>query len=93
MIAGAICWGLHNQPGSCSELVCGEKGIRMAFHILKTSICLWSRYLNGTLKLLHFLYHRDEDKLPLRGFTANSDMAQMSTELLLKGSWVGILLR
>nr|KAF6415994.1 hypothetical protein HJG59_007243 [Molossus molossus] len=42
------------------------------------------RHLNWTLKLLHFLYHRDEDQLPLRSFTANSDMAQMSTELLLK---------
>ncbi|XP_036264614.1 protein KIAA0100 homolog isoform X5 [Pipistrellus kuhlii] len=42
------------------------------------------RHLNWTLKLLHFLYHRDEDQLPLRSFTANSDLAQMSTELLLK---------
>lgn len=41
--------------------------------------------------MLHFLYHRDEDQLPLRSFTANSDMAQMSTELLLKGLWVGVL--
>ncbi|XP_023595401.1 bridge-like lipid transfer protein family member 2 isoform X2 [Trichechus manatus latirostris] len=42
------------------------------------------RHLNWTLKLLHFLYHRDEDQLPLRSFTANSDMAQMSIELLLE---------
>nr|AAH48096.1 KIAA0100 protein [Homo sapiens]AAY19515.1 BCOX [Homo sapiens] len=49
------------------------------------------RHLTWTLKLLQFLYHRDEDQLPLRSFTANSDMAQMSTELLLEGSWVGVL--
>lgn len=42
------------------------------------------RHLTWTLKLLHFLYHRDEDQLPLRSFTSNSDMAQMSTELLLE---------
>lgn len=42
------------------------------------------RHLTWTLKLLHFLYHRDEDQLPLRSFTANYDMAQMSTELLLE---------
>uniref|UniRef100_G1QQQ2 Bridge-like lipid transfer protein family member 2 n=1 Tax=Nomascus leucogenys TaxID=61853 RepID=G1QQQ2_NOMLE len=42
------------------------------------------RHLTWTLKLLQFLYHRDEDQLPLRSFTANSDMAQMSTELLLE---------
>ncbi|XP_044528771.1 protein KIAA0100 homolog isoform X1 [Gracilinanus agilis] len=42
------------------------------------------RHLNWTLKLLQFSYHRDEDQLPLRSFTANSDMAQMSTELLLE---------
>jgi hypothetical protein len=52
---------------------------------------LWSRHLTWTLKLLHFLYHRDEDQLPLRSFTANYDMAQMSTELLLEGSWKGLL--
>lgn len=54
-------------------------------------LCLWSRHLTWTLKLLHFLYHRDEDQLPLRSFTANYDMAQMSTELLLEGSWKGLL--
>ncbi|XP_051014003.1 protein KIAA0100-like [Acomys russatus] len=42
------------------------------------------RHLTWTLKLLHFWYHRDEDQLPLRSFTANYDMAQMSTELLLE---------
>uniref|UniRef100_A0A8C5LG97 Bridge-like lipid transfer protein family member 2 n=1 Tax=Jaculus jaculus TaxID=51337 RepID=A0A8C5LG97_JACJA len=42
------------------------------------------RHLTWTLKLLHFLYHRDEDQLPLQSFTANSDMAQLSTELLLE---------
>ncbi|GAB1296519.1 Protein KIAA0100 [Apodemus speciosus] len=42
------------------------------------------RHLTWTLKLLHFFYHRDEDQLPLRSFTANYDMAQMSTELLLE---------
>ncbi|KAH0511375.1 hypothetical protein LTLLF_147890 [Microtus ochrogaster] len=42
------------------------------------------RHLTWTLKLLHFLYHRDEDQLPLRSFMANYDMAQMSTELLLE---------
>lgn len=59
---------------------------------LRCRLCLWSRHLTWTLKLLHFLYHRDEDQLPLRSFTANYDMAQMSTELLLEGSWKGLLL-
>lgn len=63
----------------------------MAFHIFLSQNLSWSRHLTWTLKLLQFLYHRDEDQLPLRSFTANSDMAQMSTELLLEGSWVGVL--
>ncbi|XP_027241043.1 protein KIAA0100 [Cricetulus griseus] len=50
------------------------------------------RHLTWTLKLLHFLCHRDEDQPPLRSFTARYDMAQMSTELILEGSWKGLLL-
>ncbi|EGV91331.1 protein KIAA0100 [Cricetulus griseus] len=42
------------------------------------------RHLTWTLKLLHFLCHRDEDQPPLRSFTARYDMAQMSTELILE---------
>ena len=79
---------LVSTASSCIELVCGEKGHSPYFWV---GVCFWSRHLNWTLKLLHFLYHRDEDQLPLRSFTANSDMAQMSTELLLKGLWVGML--
>lgn len=65
----------------------GRKGIP---HISELEF-VSARHLNWTLKLLHFLYHRDEGQLPLRSFTANSDMSQMSTELLLKGLWVGML--
>lgn len=67
---------------SRTELVCAENGNATYFW---ARVCFWLRHLNWTLKLLHFLYHRDEDQLPLRSFTANSDLAQMSTELLLKG--------
>lgn len=42
------------------------------------------RHLNCTLKKLGFLYHCDEDQLPLRSFTSKSDMAQMTSELVLK---------
>ncbi|XP_068387800.1 bridge-like lipid transfer protein family member 2 isoform X3 [Eschrichtius robustus] len=58
--------------------------VKMEITSVVLSMNSQKRHLNWTLKLLHFLYHRDEDQLPLRSFTANSDMAQMSTELLLK---------
>uniref|UniRef100_A0A4W2BMX2 Bridge-like lipid transfer protein family member 2 n=1 Tax=Bos indicus x Bos taurus TaxID=30522 RepID=A0A4W2BMX2_BOBOX len=58
--------------------------VKMEITSVVLSMNSQKRHLNWTLKLLHFLYHRDEDQLPLRSFTANSDVAQMSTELLLK---------
>lgn len=58
--------------------------VKMEITSVVLSMNSQKRHLNWTLKLLHFLYHRDEDQLPLRSFTANSDLAQMSTELLLK---------
>ncbi|XP_057569958.1 bridge-like lipid transfer protein family member 2 isoform X4 [Hippopotamus amphibius kiboko] len=58
--------------------------VKMEITSVVLSMNSQKRHLNWTLKLLHFLYHRDEDQLPLRSFTANSDMAQMSTELILK---------
>lgn len=33
VIVGAVCWGLHNQPSSCTELVWTAKGVRLASHI------------------------------------------------------------
>ncbi|XP_067422043.1 bridge-like lipid transfer protein family member 2 isoform X2 [Emydura macquarii macquarii] len=42
------------------------------------------RHLTWTLKLLQFLYQRDEEQIPLRSFTPTSDLGQMSTELLLE---------
>ncbi|CAM2104219.1 unnamed protein product [Caretta caretta] len=42
------------------------------------------RHLTWTLKLLQFLYQRDEEQIPLRNFTPTSDLGQMSTELLLE---------
>ncbi|KAB0361019.1 hypothetical protein FD754_005175 [Muntiacus muntjak] len=58
--------------------------VKMEITSVVLSMNSQKRHLNWTLKLLQFLYHRDEDQLPLRSFTANSDVAQMSTELLLK---------
>lgn len=43
------------------------------------------RHLTWTLKLLQFLYQRDEEQHPLRSFTPVSDLDQMSVELLLEG--------
>lgn len=71
-----------------TEPVLGEQGGEASWSDVDS---LWSRHLTWTLKLLHFLFRRDEDQLPLRSFTANYDMAQMSTELLLEGSWKGLL--
>ncbi|XP_019400878.1 PREDICTED: protein KIAA0100 homolog [Crocodylus porosus] len=42
------------------------------------------RHLTWTLKLLQFLYQRDEEQHPLRSFTPASDLDQMSVELLLE---------
>ncbi|XP_038614966.1 protein KIAA0100 homolog isoform X2 [Tachyglossus aculeatus] len=42
------------------------------------------RHLNWSLRTLQFVFQRDEEQLPLRSFTPNTDMAQMSTELLLE---------
>ncbi|XP_029466864.1 protein KIAA0100 homolog isoform X2 [Rhinatrema bivittatum] len=42
------------------------------------------RHLNWTLKLLQLLYTREETQLPLRSFTSSSELAQMSSEILLE---------
>ncbi|XP_074045153.1 bridge-like lipid transfer protein family member 2 isoform X4 [Macrotis lagotis] len=66
------------------QLLPGKVKIEMENTSVVLSMNSQKRHLNWTLKLLQFYYHRDEDQLPLRSFTANSDMAQMSTELLLE---------
>uniref|UniRef100_A0A7N4P6H7 Bridge-like lipid transfer protein family member 2 n=1 Tax=Sarcophilus harrisii TaxID=9305 RepID=A0A7N4P6H7_SARHA len=66
------------------QLLPGKVKIEMENTSVVLSMNSQKRHLNWTLKLLQFYYHRDEDQLPLRNFTANSDMAQMSTELLLE---------
>ncbi|XP_043857335.1 protein KIAA0100 homolog isoform X2 [Dromiciops gliroides] len=66
------------------HLLPGKVKIEMENTSVVLSMNSQKRHLNWTLKLLQFCYHRDEDQLPLRSFTANSDMAQMSTELLLE---------
>ncbi|XP_036622430.1 protein KIAA0100 homolog isoform X2 [Trichosurus vulpecula] len=66
------------------QLLPGKVKIGMENTSVVLSMNSQKRHLNWTLKLLQFNYHRDEDQLPLRSFTANSDMAQMSTELLLE---------
>ncbi|XP_074119806.1 bridge-like lipid transfer protein family member 2 isoform X1 [Sminthopsis crassicaudata] len=66
------------------HLLPGKVKIEMENTSVVLSMNSQKRHLNWTLKLLQFYYHRDEDQLPLRNFTANSDMAQMSTELLLE---------
>ncbi|XP_077150469.1 bridge-like lipid transfer protein family member 2 isoform X1 [Ranitomeya variabilis] len=42
------------------------------------------RLLNWTLKLLKFSYTREEDQLPMRKFIGTSELAQMSSELLIE---------
>ncbi|XP_075052913.1 bridge-like lipid transfer protein family member 2 [Mixophyes fleayi] len=42
------------------------------------------RHLNWTLKLLQFSYTREEDQLPMRKFIGTSELAQMSSELLIE---------
>ncbi|XP_053313051.1 bridge-like lipid transfer protein family member 2 [Spea bombifrons] len=42
------------------------------------------RHLNWTLKLLQFTYTREEDQPPMRKFIGTSELAQMSSELLLE---------
>ncbi|XP_056415070.1 bridge-like lipid transfer protein family member 2 [Hyla sarda] len=42
------------------------------------------RHLNWTLKLLKFYYSREEDQLPMRKFIGTSELAQMSSELLIE---------
>ncbi|KAM8976471.1 bridge-like lipid transfer protein family member 2 [Pelodytes ibericus] len=42
------------------------------------------RHLNWTLKLLQFSYTREEDQLPMRKFIGTSELAQMSSELLVE---------
>ncbi|XP_068945900.1 bridge-like lipid transfer protein family member 2 isoform X2 [Petaurus breviceps papuanus] len=66
------------------QLLPGKVKIEMENTSVVLSMNSQKRHLNWTLKLLQFSYCRDEDQLPLRSFTANSDVAQMSTELLLE---------
>ncbi|XP_027718336.1 protein KIAA0100 homolog [Vombatus ursinus] len=66
------------------QLLPGKVKVEMENTSVVLSMNSQKRHLNWTLKLLQFNYHRDEDQLPLRSFIANSDMAQMSTELLLE---------
>ncbi|KAG9486015.1 hypothetical protein GDO78_008877 [Eleutherodactylus coqui] len=42
------------------------------------------RHLNWTLKVLKFSYIREEDQLPMRKFIGTSELAQMSSELLIE---------
>ncbi|XP_072286286.1 bridge-like lipid transfer protein family member 2 isoform X2 [Pyxicephalus adspersus] len=42
------------------------------------------RHLNWTLKLLHYSYIREEDQLPMRKFIGTSELAQMTSELLVE---------
>ncbi|XP_040279331.1 protein KIAA0100 homolog isoform X2 [Bufo bufo] len=42
------------------------------------------RHLNWTLKLLKFSYTREEDQLPMRKFIGNSELSQMSFDLLIE---------
>ncbi|XP_068126254.1 bridge-like lipid transfer protein family member 2 isoform X2 [Hyperolius riggenbachi] len=42
------------------------------------------RHLNWTLKLLKYSYIREEDQLPMRKFIGTSDLAQMTSELLVE---------
>ncbi|XP_072495879.1 bridge-like lipid transfer protein family member 2 isoform X2 [Notamacropus eugenii] len=66
------------------QLLPGKVKIEMENTSVVLSMHSHKKHLHWTLKLLQFNYHRDEDQLPLRSFTANSDVAQMSTELLLE---------
>lgn len=43
------------------------------------------RHLTWSLKLLQFLYRREEEQIPLRNFTPTSDLDQMSVDLQLEG--------
>lgn len=43
------------------------------------------RHLTWSLKLLQFLYQREEEQIPLRNFTPTSDLDQMSVDLHLEG--------
>lgn len=45
------------------------------------------RHLTWSLKLLQFLYQREEEQIPLRNFTPTSDLDQMSVELQLEGKY------
>lgn len=49
------------------------------------TLCVSSRHLTWSLKLLQFLYQREEEQIPLRNFTPNSDLDQMSVDLQLEG--------
>lgn len=49
---------------------------------------LLPRHLNWTLKLLHYSYLREEDQLPMRKFIGTSELAQMTSELLVEGKGV-----
>ncbi|XP_066419511.1 bridge-like lipid transfer protein family member 2 [Molothrus aeneus] len=42
------------------------------------------RHLTWSLKLLQFLYQREEEQIPLRNFTPTSDLDQMSVDLQLE---------
>ncbi|KFP30964.1 UPF0378 protein KIAA0100, partial [Colius striatus] len=42
------------------------------------------RHLTWSLKLLQFLYQREEEQIPLRNFTTTSDLDQMSVDLQLE---------
>ncbi|XP_075760621.1 bridge-like lipid transfer protein family member 2 [Pelodiscus sinensis] len=75
--------GLGKAPPA-RQLVPSKLKVELENTSVVLSVNSQQRHLTWSLKLLRFLYQRDEEQLPLRSFTATSDLGQMSSELLLE---------
>ncbi|XP_074869814.1 bridge-like lipid transfer protein family member 2 isoform X2 [Carettochelys insculpta] len=80
-----------DQPGSGpretlmpQQLMPSKVKVELENTSVVLSVNSQQRHLTWTLKLLQFLYQRDEAQIPLRSFTPTSSLGQMSAELLLE---------
>ncbi|PKU30493.1 hypothetical protein llap_19203 [Limosa lapponica baueri] len=66
------------------QLIPRRVEVKMENTSLVLSMNSQKRHLTWSLKLLQFLYQREEEQIPLRNFTPTSDLDQMSVDLQLE---------
>ncbi|KAM9218348.1 bridge-like lipid transfer protein family member 2 [Leptosomus discolor] len=97
--AGAQCSSAGEQPGADAgeplkslsvlsrdtlQLIPRRVEVKLENTSTVLSMNSQKRHLTWSLKLLQFLYQREEEQIPLRNFTPTSDLDQMSVDLQLE---------